>query len=276
MNLIFTPSQGLTVSNLRAASSTQITAQVQIAATAQSGNRQIVLVDGDHTLRISTPFTITAAPQNNCPPGMLAASGCAPPELRGFTPVQGLQGTTVAMTFTGVNFTAPAAVLFTPNAGLTVQSVAVTNTNQIQAQITIAPNAPIGSRAVVVTVGGQSKLTAPNTFTVMSAAPPVHFMPMQILRVIPNQIAAGSQNVDLTLEGTGFTPGTLVTFTTGAGVPAAIIANGPARYINSTEMHVSVNALPTALPGGRDINLRAPGLPPRATSITVNGIAAQP
>lgn len=34
-------------------------------------------------------------------------------------------------------------------------------------------------------------------------------------------------------------------------------ANAPARYVNSTEIHVTVNALPAALPGGRDINLQA-------------------
>ena len=82
--------------------------------------------------------------------------------------------------------------------------------------------------------------------------------PMQILRVIPNQIAAGSQNVDITLQGTNFLPGTQVTFTVGAGVPAAVFAAGPARYVNSTELHVTVSALSSALPGGRDINLQAP------------------
>ena len=82
--------------------------------------------------------------------------------------------------------------------------------------------------------------------------------PMQILRVIPNQIAAGSQNVDLTLQGTNFVPGTQVTFTVGAGVPAAVFAAGPARYVNSTELHVTVSALSSALPGGRDISLQAP------------------
>ncbi len=278
MILTFSPAQGITVSNLLAVSSTQITAQVQIAAGAQLGNRQVFLVDADHDLRIATPFTITAAQQNNCPPGKLTPAGCgttpnAAPALRGFTPVQGLQGTTVAMTFTGVNFIAPVTVLLTPNSGITVQSATVTNSNQIQAQIAIAPNAPLGARGVVVTVGGQNKLTASNTFTVMSSAPPIHIVPMQILRVVPNQVAAGSQNVDLTLEGTGFVPGTLVTFTTGAGVPAAVIANGPARYVDSTEMQVSVNALPTALPGGRDIDLQAPGQPARSNAFVVNGQA---
>ncbi len=266
MNLTFSPSQGITVRGLSVISALQITAQLQIDASAQPGNRQVNLVDADHDLRISTPFTITAAAPNNCPPGLFAPAACgtttpnATPALRGFTPVQGMQGTTVALTLTGINFTSPAALQFTPNAGITVQSASVTNGNQIQAQLLIAPNAPLGSRSVVVTVGQKTRLTGSNTFTVTSGAATAHMAPMQILRVIPNQIPAGSQNVDLTLEGTNFVPGTQVTFTIGAGVPAAVLANGPARYINSTEMHVSVNALPNALPGGRDINLQPPGL----------------
>ena len=277
LSLTFSPSTGITVSNLRVVSATLITAQLQIAPNAQTGNRQVNLVDADHNLRITTPLTITASQQTNCPPGMFAAAGCglppSTPALRSFTPLQGIQGSTVSITFTGVNFAGPVSLQFTPNNGITVQSAKVTNSNEIAAQITIAPNAPLGSRAVVVTVGGQNRLTAPNTFTVTSSAVVAHAAPMQILRVVPNQISAGSQNVDLTLEGTGFLPGTLVTFTTGAGVPAAVIAIGPARYINSTEMHVSVNALPTALPGGRDINLQAPGSPVRSTGFLMNGQA---
>ena len=280
MNLTFSPSQGITVTNLHVASAMQITAQVQIAADAPLGNRQVFLVDADRDLRITTPFAITTAASGNCPPGMLAPVGCgtspnAVPALRGFTPVLGLQGTTVALTLTGINFVSPAALQFTPNSGITVLSTTVTNSNQIQAQISIAPNASLGSRGVVITVGGQNRLTASNTFTVVSGAPQKQVAPMQILRVIPNQIAAGSQNVDLTLEGLNFVPGTLVTFTIGAGVPAAVIANGPARYINSTEIHVSVNALPSALPGGRDINLQVPGLPIRSTAFVANGQVAR-
>ena len=154
----------------------------------------------------------------------------------------------MALTFTGANFSAPASVQFMPSTGLTVQSTTVTNSNQIQAQISIAPNASLGARGVVIVLGGKTRLSASNTFTVVSGASLSHALPMTILRVVPNQIAAGSQNVDLTLQGTNFVPGTQVTFTVGAGVPAAVFANGPARYVNSTEIHVTVNALPSALP----------------------------
>ncbi len=94
-----------------------------------------------------------------------------------------------------------------PNSGITVQSTTVTNANQIQAQVIIAPNASLGARGVILTVG-KTRLTASNTFTVVSGASLAHIVPMQILRVVPNQIAAGSQNVDLTLQGTNFVPGT--------------------------------------------------------------------
>jgi hypothetical protein len=262
MNLVFSPSQGITVSRLQVLSPMQISAQVQIDASAQPGSRQVILIDADHSLRSPTPFTITAA--QNCPPGMAATAACGSgpngptggPLLRGFSPLQGTQGTSVTLTFTGINFSAPASVQFMPSNGLTVQSTTVTNSNEIQAQVSIAPSAPLGSRRVVLVVHEKTRLSASNTFTVVSGVS--RSLPMTILRVVPNQIAAGSQNVDLTLQGTNFVPGTQVTFTVGAGVPAAVFANGPARYVNSTEMHVTVNALPSALPGGRDLNLQTP------------------
>lgn len=262
MNLVFSPSQGITVSRLQVLSPMQISAQVQIDASAQPGSRQVILIDADHSLRSPTPFTITAA--QNCPPGMAATAACGSgtngptggPLLRGFSPLQGTQATSVTLTFTGINFSAPASVQFMPSNGLTVQSTTVTNSNEIQAQVSIAPSAPLGSRRVVLVVHDKTRLSASNTFTVVSGVS--RSLPMTILRVVPNQIAAGSQNVDLTLQGTNFAPGTQVTFTVGAGVPAAVFANGPARYVNSTEMHVTVNALPSALPGGRDLNLQTP------------------
>src|ERR1017187_3494026 len=98
---------------------------------------------------------------------------------------------------------------------------------------------------------------------------------MQILRVVHNQITAGSQNVDLTLQGINFVPGTQVTFTVGAGVPANVFANGPARYVNSTEIHVTVNALLAALPGGRDINLQVTSQPTVVGKGMLNVLAAK-
>jgi hypothetical protein len=257
-NVLFSPSQGITVSRVQVISAKQISAQIQIDSSAQPGARQVTLMDADHNLRASTPFTITAA--QNCPPGIAACGATQPnpPALRGFSPVQGTQGSTVALTLTGTNFSAPASLQLTPSSGITVVSTTVTNSNQIQAQLSIAPTASLGARGVTLTVSGKTRLAASNTFTVVSGAIAVRAAPMQILRIVPNQILAGSQNVTLTLQGTNFVPGTQVTFTVGAGIPAAVLANGPARYVNSTELQVTVSALPSALPGGRDIDLQGP------------------
>src|SRR5208337_64163 len=156
MNLVFSPAQGITVGKLQVLSPTQISAQLQIDPSAQPGSRQVILTDADHALQSPTPFTITA-PQN-CLPGLAAATGCGPnqpggPALHGFSPLQGTQGTSVALTFTGINFSAPVSVQFMPANGLTVQSTTVTNSNEIQAQVSIAPSAPLGARGVVIVLG---------------------------------------------------------------------------------------------------------------------------
>lgn len=262
MSLTFEPSIGITVSKLNYVSPQEITAVLTIAPNAPLGSRQINLVDGDRNLRVSEQLSINQpAKTQNCGPATGVPCGTNPPSnlpaLRGFTPYQGTQGSTVTLAITGINFTNPSAVQLTPSAGLTILSTRVVNANEIDAQVQIAPNASLGARGVTIITGKQQRLNAANTFTVVSGVAPQK--PMQILRVVPNQVTAGSQNVELTLVGTNFVPGTQVAFTVGAGVPAAVFANGPARYIDSTEMQVTVNVLPSALPGGRDISLQPPG-----------------
>jgi hypothetical protein len=272
--LFFTPSQGITVANVAAVSGKQIVAQVQIASTAAVGSYRVDLQDADHDMIASAPFQVVAAQQSPpaCPPGMpnngcgappvcpggLAANGACgtvAPVIKEMSPLSGKQGTTVLLTLDGANFVANETLQPLPATGLTVGNVTLVNANEVQAQIAIAANAPLGPRAVTL-VTGKQRTQAPNTFTVTPGYAIVSESPMQILRVVPSQIVAGSQNVDIAIEGTNFQPGTLVTFSAGAGIPAAVMAMGPARYVNSTEIHVLVTALATALPGGRDITLQ--------------------
>ncbi|MGA2888564.1 MAG: IPT/TIG domain-containing protein [Terracidiphilus sp.] len=256
--VLFTPSQGLTVASIKFVSPVQIVAQVQIASTASTGSYQIDLQDADHDMRAAVPFTVIAAQQPGCPPTALAACAPASPTIKEMTPVSGKQGTTVLLTLSGANFAPKENLQLTPSTGLTIGTVNLINANQVQASITIAATAPLGPRSVTL-VGGNLRTPAPNTFTVTPAAnsgPAA--APMQILRLVPSQITAGSQNVDVAIEGTNFVAGTQITFSVGAGIPAAVMAAGPARYVNSTEIHVTVSALATALPGGRDITLATP------------------
>jgi hypothetical protein len=175
------------------------------------------------------------------------------PVLREFSPHHGDQGSNVTVIFTGVNFTGPANVHFKPGDGIVVQSATVINEKQIQAQLAIDASAPLGARAVSLQVG-KTQLAAENKFLVVHGREPG---PMQILRVTPNELPAGSEGIELTLAGANFVSGTQVSFTR-AGLPTDIQVVGLPRYVDSTEVHVIVSVLSTALPGGRDINLETP------------------
>jgi hypothetical protein len=250
LGLQFSPATGITVQKLQAVSATQIAAQVQIGASAQLGPHAVILIVSDRSLQTPLSFTVTGAGcglpgQPECP-----SHGPPPPALKGFSPLEATQGTRVTVVLTGSGFTSPAAVLFTPGVGISVQSTHVINANQVEAQLAIHESAPVGPRHVSL-LTGKERLAARSTFTV---AP----IPMQILRVVPNEIPAGGENVELTLEGTSFVPGTMVSFTIGGDLPTDIFVVGAPRYVNNTEMHVIVNVLTTALPGGRDIHLQTP------------------
>ena len=99
-----------------------MTAQIQIAANAQPGSRQIMLIDADHDLKYFNAVHDYSGCQQQLPARMLSPTACgtapnAQPALRGFTPVHGTQGTTVALTLAGANFTSPATLQFTPSSG---------------------------------------------------------------------------------------------------------------------------------------------------------------
>src|SRR5215475_4139941 len=274
LGLQFSPAAGLKVGNLQAVSSTQISAQVQIDAGAQLGPHAVLLIVADHSLQSNIPFIVTAPACGT--PGTPPCPGEAPPILRAFSPLQGTQGSNLMVTFTGANFSGSASAVFTPGAGITVQSTTVVNGNLIEAQLAIDANAPLGARSVSLIVG-KTRLLAQNTFTVVEGGerqrPPAA---VQILRVIPNQVPAGSEGIELTLVGTNFVPGTMVNFSTSAGLATDVFVAGASRYVNSTELHVVVNVLPSALPGGRDINLQTPSRPSVTGKGMLNVLAPAP
>jgi hypothetical protein len=220
----------------------------------------------------NTGATLTAVPAQNQ----------SPPALRAFSPTSGAQGSTVTLTFTGAYFRKPVGLQFSPATGLSVISVAVVGPYQIQATVKIDPTASPGPRRVMLVVADQS-LPAPTPFTVTSSQQPCEttgvagipcppppgkqpirpFKPIfrervTVLRVTPNQIPAGSQNVELKLEGTNFAPGAAVNFSSSSGAIANVFPQGPSQFVNSTEIHIVVNVLASAVPGGRDVTVTDP------------------
>ncbi len=280
LNLFFTPALGLTVSNITLVSPTQMQATVTIDPTAQLGAREIRLMIADRSISVRQTFSVTA-PAPPRPPTPTPGGGQpipVPPALRGYSPTQGNQGSTVNLTFTGANFAAPASVQFGPPTGLLVQNVQVTSGNQLQVQVQITPAAAVGPHNVTLVMGDRN-LQAQPAFTVNAASQPVPIAPgLTILRVTPTQVAAGSQNVDLKIEGTNFAPGAQVNFSTESGAISNVFPLAVARFVNNTEIHVLVNVLPAAIPGGRDITVTTPT---RATGsakglINITALALKP
>src|SRR5215472_12587274 len=161
LGLQFSPAAGLKVGILQAISSTQISAQVQIDAGVQLGPHAVLLVVADRGMQSNMLFIVTGG---QC--GLPGTPPCQPPALRGFSPLEGKQGSNVTVTFTGANFSGAASAQFTPGAGITVQSTTVVNGNQIQAQLAIDANAPLGARAVSLLLG-KTRLQAQNIFTIV-------------------------------------------------------------------------------------------------------------
>src|SRR5262249_52841059 len=149
-DLQFAPATGLTVNDVHVVSATQVSAQVQIDAPAPPGPRQVMLSVAGQALSSNMPFTVIAgAPSCGTPATPPCPGGqTEPPVLSSFSPVQGAQGSSVTVTFIGARFVSPAAAHFVPGAGITVQSTTVNNAGQIQAQLVIDANAPLGARNV--------------------------------------------------------------------------------------------------------------------------------
>ena len=206
-----------------------------------------------------TPFTIAAATPPGCSP---FAANCGPngrPRVRRSANsllLQGTQGTTVTLTLTGINFASPMALQFTPSAGLTVQSAKLVNANEIQAQVTIAPTAPLGPRGISLTQG-KAHATASNTFTVVSGSISAYVAHADFARD-PKSDPGRQPERGSYFARREFCSRYPSHIYRRSGSSRRCFAAGPARYVNSTELHVTVNVLSSALPGGRDINLQAP------------------
>src|SRR5580700_3508535 len=76
-----------------------------------------------------------------------------PPTLTSISPNSGVQGQGVAVTLTGTNFIAGAAISVS-GAGITVSNTTVLSVTQITATLTIAANAATGAQNITVTTSG--------------------------------------------------------------------------------------------------------------------------
>ncbi|MBV8960543.1 MAG: IPT/TIG domain-containing protein, partial [Actinobacteria bacterium] len=200
-----------------------------VAGNAPTGARDVTVTRPDsQTAKCTGCFTISAAPT-----------------VSNITPNTGAQGSTIQnVNIAGTGFANGATPSFS-GTGVTVSNVTFNSPTQITATVTIASNAPVGARDVIVTNpdGGTGKFA--NGFAV-TAGP-------QVISTNPNSITPDANNptpADVTITGTGFASGATASF------------NDPKITVNSTDFtdaqhvvaHISV----------------APGTPhgPRTVTVT--------
>lgn len=123
---------GMSASNVTVVSSTKITANFVIAATASTGAHSVAINGGTGTVT----FTVNAPK----------------PTLTSLSPNAATRGATVNVTLTGTNFTSPATVTVQGSA-FTVSNVVVVNATTITATIHVGSSAARRSHNVTVATG---------------------------------------------------------------------------------------------------------------------------
>jgi hypothetical protein len=217
---------GITVNSTSFVSTTEVTANVTIAANATTGARNVTVTNPDTTTATGIAvFAVTAAP-------IVTSTN---PSSRG----QGATGQTVAIK--GSGFVNGASSSF--GSGITVNSTTFKSSTELTANITIESGASTGARAVAVTNpdGGVGSLAG--AFTV-NAGPNVE-------STSPSSRSQGASKQTIAIKGSGFVSGATPSF--GSGI--AVESTG---FVSSTELSVKVAVESGAVIGARTVTVTNP------------------
>lgn len=181
---------GITVLNTAVDTPTSIRLGITIDPIASTGPRTVTVTTGAQSVSATALFSVSAGPA----------------AVSALQPSGGAAGATLDVSVTGSqsNFRQG---LTTANfgAGVTVNSVQVSSLTQAVANITIAADAVLGTRTVVLTTSGESAATVPNAFQVTPGLP-------LITSISPaggpaNQTVSNIQVAGLNLNGATFSVG---------------------------------------------------------------------
>jgi hypothetical protein len=195
---------GVTVNSTTVISPTQIIANITVQNTATIGFRDVIVTTGGEIARENVPG-----------PFLVTSTGAVIPRITEVNPPQGLRGQTLNVTVTGenTNFVNGTSVISFSGTGITVNSTTVSSPISATANITIAPDAALTFRDVIITTGGEIA-TALSAFQVLTGtAPP------RIIGINPTQGNRGQTlNITVTGENTNFVNGTSVAGFSGGGI----------------------------------------------------------
>src|SRR6266850_3225450 len=196
---------GITVGTVSVADATHLTARIAIDPNAVPSGRTVTAITGGEIASLANGFTVLARPQ------LLTIS----PN----TGQQGQQNLNVQVTGQSTNF-AQGTTLVSFGAGITVNSVTVTNATSPTANISIDTATATGTRTVTATTGTEVASLA-NGFTVNPGT-------TVLLTVSPNNGQQGQLNLNVQVTGqfTNFAQGTTqVSFGAGITVNSVTVAN---------------------------------------------------
>jgi hypothetical protein len=206
---------GTTVSALAVSSPTQLTVDVEVAAGATPGTRDVVLTSPDEGVTPGVKATATL-------PGGFTVNPA--PTVTSVSPASVTVGAgTVQVTITGTGFVAGPEFLVTVP-GATVTNAAVTNATTAKADVTPNANAVAGKRAVFVTNpdGGNGSLA--DAFTIVAPPQP----PTGLKAVAGDGSAFLSWNAPVN---TGSGPITSYRVTATQGVASPVVVTGRSALV---------------------------------------------
>ena len=222
--------QGIGIDAVTVTSPTTATVAISIDPLASPGTRAVTLATGTEFATSASGFTVAIGPA----------------ALTSVTPDSGRQGEalSVALAGTGTHF-AQGATVVSAGAGIAVGEVLVSSPTSATVEFAIDPSAPIGTRTVTVTTGGE-QVSLPG-FAVLSGLP-------AITDVTPTSGAQGSSlAIDVTAQFTNFVQGA-TTATLGAGIFVNSVT-----VTSATAATINVTISPTATVGTRGITLTTGG-----------------
>ncbi|MHB8512331.1 MAG: beta strand repeat-containing protein [Actinomycetota bacterium] len=220
---------GITVSSVGIVSGTLANITITVSNTATPGSRDITLTNADGgSVTCGSCFTVNAAPN----------LGSATPSALG------QHATSQSITLVGSGFESGAIASFS-GSGVTINSSSFVDATHLSLNVSIDPGAATGTRDISLTnPDGATTAVCAACFTV-DAAPTVSL-------VNPSSRGPGATSQSLTISGTGFTSGSVVSFS-GSGVSVDSTQMSDAQHLVAV---VSVSS--SAASGARDITIGNP------------------
>jgi hypothetical protein len=215
---------GITVNSTTVNSATDMTANISIDSNALAGTRDVTVTDA--TLG-----------SNTC-----AACFMVSPIVNGATPATAGQGATNRnITITGEGFANGAIVQFGPSSGITTNYTQFIDGNTLNANISVAPAAPLTTYDITVTDPGNGVGTCSACFSVNSGP--------TVTDTNPSSRGVGATNQTVAIDGTGFDPGSTVTFG-GSGISVSNIS-----YVSSSQLMATISIAPGSANGNRSVTV---------------------